>query len=280
MKNISFCTAVLCLLTLFACDLEKEIELELPDYANQTVVECYLEPGKPFSLLLTKSDGFFAPIPTDDDRFLENTLEEGAEVTISYGEETVTLTNDLIFNPFSGKVYNYANLENTVPADYETEFTLQIVTADGERITGKTRIAPPTPIDSFVIERSAENDTLFRALTYITDDVTRPNFYRRMQLFGPDDEVQQDFAIDDELLDSEISIFGTAFEYGPGDTLAASIMQINEDYYRFFNSVSNAVDSNGNPFGQPGVIVSNVEGEEEPLGIFTGFVRFVERRIL
>src|SRR5690348_15937851 len=36
----------------------KTIELELPEYESKLVVECYLEPGKPFSCLLQESVEF------------------------------------------------------------------------------------------------------------------------------------------------------------------------------------------------------------------------------
>jgi hypothetical protein len=60
MKIVNIYFLLLVALVFASCDLEKEIELELPEYERQTVVECYLEPGLPFTLLLTKSDGFFS----------------------------------------------------------------------------------------------------------------------------------------------------------------------------------------------------------------------------
>ncbi len=270
-KYLSF--FAFCLLAFSACNLEKEIELELPDYETQTVVEGYLQPGKPFTLLLTESDPFFASFGTLDNQYLENLLKDDAEVTISYNGQDISLQNGLFFNLQTGKLYNYQAQNFFVPEDYEEEFTLNIRTADGEIITGKTRIAPPTAIDSLVIEFQENNDTLARVLTYASDDVDNVNFYRRIFLTGSDRFVDQDFAVDDELLDSETFVFGTGYDFAPGDTVASVFSQINEDYYRFINSVQNAVDSNGNPFGQPSVIISNVEGEGNPIGIFTGFVQ-------
>ena len=46
---------------LMGCNLEQEIELDLPEYDSRPVVECYLEAGKPFSLLLSQSSPYFDP---------------------------------------------------------------------------------------------------------------------------------------------------------------------------------------------------------------------------
>lgn len=270
--NIFFC---LSLIFLFAsCDLEQEIELELPDYNSQKVVECYLEPGQPFTLLMTRSSSYFDEFGALDENFLENTLEQGAEVSIKYGTETIVLTNDLTFDFFTGKLYNYAS-DIIVPEDFSSDFSLEIKTENGEIITSQTRIMPRTPIDSLVIEfePTTEVDTAARVLTYTTDDVDNPNYYRRLLAIGANEVVDQDFVVNDELLESAQSVFGTGYSFNPGDTVTATFMQISEAYFRFKNSVDGSIDSNGNPFGQPGVIVSNVEGESNPIGIFTGFVR-------
>ena len=42
-----------------ACNLEKEIEIELPEYGGQIALECCLEPGKPYRLTLTRSTAYF-----------------------------------------------------------------------------------------------------------------------------------------------------------------------------------------------------------------------------
>jgi hypothetical protein len=195
-------------------------------------------------------------------------------VHIKYGNETVTLANDFAFNPFTGKLFNYSSSE-IVPEDFESEFSLEIKTSEGELITSKTKIMPQTPIDSLVIEFEpfTDVDTAARVLTYTTDDLDVANFYRFILAVGAIPDVEQDFVVDDELLESEISVFGTNYSFNPGDTITSTFIQMSEDYYRFKNSVDNSVASNGNPFGQPGVISSNVEGDRDPMGIFTGFMR-------
>ena len=70
LKNIT----LLAVLAFFsACNLTNDVNIDLPDYDRQPVVECYLEPGKPFRLLLSQSYSFFDPFGLDS-TFLQKTL--------------------------------------------------------------------------------------------------------------------------------------------------------------------------------------------------------------
>lgn len=252
-----------------ACNLEQEIEIELPAYQSQYVVECYLEPGQPFTLLLTRSDAYFNPFPIEENQFLENILVEGATVTIKYKDETVVLDNGLFFDPVTLKLFNYGS-QVVVPEDYEAVFELSIQTPEGETFTSTTQLLPKVPIDSIVVQFN-ETDTLARVLTYLTDDRNQSNYYRRMLHQTTLDSIpQQDFPVSDRISESETIVFGTAYDYAVGDTVINSIFHITQEYYDFLISVQGAIGSNGNPFAQPGRILSNVEGASNPLGIFTG----------
>ena len=251
---------------LTACaDFEQEIEVDLPDYDPQYVVESYLEPGRPFRVLLTRSDAFFAPFPTEDNQFLENILVTEAEVFISYNGEKVELSPQLDFDFATGKLFNFSNTA-TVPTDFDGPYELEITLPDGVMLTSSTSILEPVPIDSVVIER-AETDSLYRALTYLTDDTGEVNYYRRQLHVNNFDSLYQSFATPDDFLDNEVLAFGTAFDFEPGDTIYNTVYHIDRTYYDFLLSIDNAESSNGNPFGTPGVILGNIEGG---VGIFTG----------
>lgn len=259
------------LVVLAACNLEKEVDIELPAYDRQPVVECYLEPGKPFRLLLTSSYGFFDPFGLDSN-FLQKTLLQGATVTISYDNEVVTLANvpALETNPF--KIYNYTS-PAIVPATTGTEFTLNITLPDGKTISGTSTMLPFVPIDSIRVEWNPEQDTLARMLTYITDDQSQVNFYRRLLNYSSLDSVpDQDFLVSDRISTTELIAFGTGYELAVGDTVFNSIYHISKDYYDYIESVQLAVFGNLNPFAQPSPIKSNVSGTGNPLGIFTCLV--------
>lgn len=256
------------ILTVLACgSLEKDIDVELEPYQPRLVVECYLEPGQPYNLLLSQSVDFFEPIdPEQPEQSVFDQLIGGADVRIVHGIDTIVLDNRLGITP-RNFFANYI-ADDLVPEDYTTPFELYITTEEGETAYAKTQMLPPFEIDSVVIEFQ-EGDTLARALTYYTDDLDEDNFVRRVLYYQTRDSIDQDFVTDDRFVDSEAVAFGTAFEFAPGDTLINSLYHIEEDYYNFVISVYGALDANGNPFAQPGEIQSNIQGPEDPLGIFT-----------
>ncbi len=268
MNKISLISVITLLSIWTACNLEKEIDLNLPAYESQPVVECYLEPGKPFDLLLTNSAAYFDVFPTENLQFLENILESEAIVTITHKDNQYTLNNQLSFNPLTNKVFNYHS-EQLVPEDFENDFELNITTKDGKNIRATTRILPEIPIDSVVVE-FAETDTLARLITYFTDDPSTADHYRRMLHFSSLDSIpRQDFFTDDSFVDNDVVAFGSLYDFAEGDTVFNTLHHIDKAYFDYLNSTSNAVQSNGNPFGQPGVILSNLEGDPA-IGIFTG----------
>ncbi|WP_170110514.1 DUF4249 domain-containing protein [Flavilitoribacter nigricans] len=252
----------------WSCNLEKEIEIDLPDYDSKTVVECYLEPGRPFQLLLTRSTSYFSPFDTATSDLLQNLLVNGAKVSINHAGVRYDLNNQLVIDQQAQKLYNYYN-ENLVPQDYTEDFELAIELQDGSTITGTTRLLPVVPIDSVVVEFE-ENDTLARVLTYFTDIPDQTNYYRRMLHHNSLDSLaMQDFTLDDRVVE-DVIVFGTGYEFAVGDTVFNTLFHIDRTYFDFLESVDNAVLSNGNPFGQPSPINSKLEGTARSVGIFTG----------
>lgn len=276
MKN-TFLYITIALLSLTACNLTQEIEIELPEYEPQLMIESYLIPGQPFTLLLSQSFSYFAPFPTDVDAYLEQLFVSGAQVTIRYDEKVIELQNNLAVNPLTGKIFNYS-APVIIPDRYDLPFELEIITAEGERITGMTIIPKPVPIDSVVVEFNG-TDTLARALTYWTDVSGVDNYYRRLFAQGTRDNIDFDFLLDDSIVDDDILVTGTGYDFAVGDTIFNTVYHITEEYFTFINSLLTAVDANGNPFAQPSTLLSNVEGESNPLGIFTGMT-FDERRTI
>ncbi len=273
MKKYIFASVTALILLCLGCDLEKEIDIELPDYEQRVVVEAYLEPGQPLRLLLSLSAPYFEKFPIFEGQFIENTLVSDAEVSIHYNGQTFQLNNRLIFDEERRKIYNYQH-PFVVPEDYDRSFELDILTKAGVRIQASTRLLPPVPIDSLVVE-FREQDTLARLLTYLSDPPAQDNYYRRLLHSGSLlNQPEQDFTTSDQIVE-DILLFGTGFEYAAGDTLISSIYHLDIDYYNYLRSVQNAELANGNPFAQPSPIISNVKSDSEKvIGIFTGLSYF------
>jgi hypothetical protein len=270
--NLFFnCFLVILALMLGACELTQVVEVDLPDYTSQPVVECYLEPGKPFRLLLTRSYAFFDPLGLDTS-FLEKTLINGAVVRIVYDGDTILLPNTLTAESNPLKYFNYT-ASTLVPATPGVEYTLDVVLPEGGGISGKTTMLPMVHWDSVVVERSPSDTGLYRVLAYMTDDLNATNYYRRLFSINRLDTVpEQDFLVDDDLNATGLFVFGSGYQLKNQYIAYNTIVHISKDYYDFLESVQLATAGNENPFQQPSPIKSNVHGPANPLGIFTSLV--------
>lgn len=252
---------------LAACNLTKEVKIDLPDYESQPVVECYLENGQPLTLLLTKSSPFFEPLGTPTE-WLNGLFLDSATVVIIGPDSRDTLANQLTFNPFTNKFYNYSSPKIFSSFLGET-WKLEITLKDGKQISGQTVTVAPIKIDSIVTEWLA-NDTLARVLTYTTDDLSTANFYRRTLHESALDSLPLiDFLVEDNFFSTEKVAYGTLYEFAEGDTVFNTLFHLEKPYFDYLNTLQIAVQSNGNPFAQPAKIQSNVSGSANPIGIFT-----------
>lgn len=250
----------------FGCLPEKEVEIEIPPYDRQLVVECYMEVGKPFRLLVSESIGFFEPQDTP--------IIAGAEVVISHNGIHDTLPQGLFFDPEGLKIFNFASSE-VVPADYTTQYSISVKYPDGRHVSGAAKIMPPVQLEPMTASFNADSNA--SVLVRWLDEPGQQNFYRLALFKGkvfdpnPDNENTQllDFTLDDRIGDGEMFTVGTLFDYQSGDTIIAQLYHIDQPYWRYINSLDDAASSNGNPFAQPGVIRSTVSGG---IGVFTGYL--------
>lgn len=266
-------TTAAAILFLSACNLTKEVEIDLPDYDSQPVVECYIEPGKVPIMFLSKSANFFAPFDTSFSQFLQNIVLQGATAVIEHNGNVDTLYNIPTFDAENQRFYNYTGSQ-IIPYAPGDVFNLSITLPDGKIITASTKMMSLVPVDSLVVEwnPTPTTDTLARLLTYVTDDTTTDDFYRRMFNVGTLDSIEQDFSLTDRFSATPKIVFGSGYDFEEGDTLLSAFFHITEPYYDYLESVQNAFRANLNPFAQPSAIKSNVSGNANALGIFAALV--------
>lgn len=295
---------ILFLLIFTSCNLEREIEIDLPPYENQLVVESYVEPGKPYLLTLSESISYFE-IPTLEsvdlnqsiilniDGFeiqttLQGLIDQGfltaddvpglpptyndAVVVITHNGVADTLQNILYLvldprtNP-ENPYFKYYNFISTTPvaADYDNPFYLSVMDTKGSRVvTGEAQFLPPVLIDSLRIRFNSSNEASLE--TWMTDPEPLGNFYRRVV----NEKTlyrrpYQVFSFDDSILEGSF-VLGTGNDFKQNDTLISTIFSIDEAYYDFSETFEDAVQANGNPFAQPTRIKSTVLGG---IGVFT-----------
>ena len=71
----------------------------------------------------------------------------------------------------------------------------------------------------------------------------------------------------DQLINGQDIVSSTGYRFEPKDTLYWQLYHIEQAYFDFLQSASAASSANGNPFAQPALLRSNINGG---VGIFTG----------
>jgi hypothetical protein len=242
------------MLLLAGCELEKTIDVPLPEFDPQLFLECYLQPGKPYALSLrTTSDYFASPIPPD---------VPDATVVITHNgiSDTLTYIPGLFFqlDTATRKFNNYRSEKgmNGTPGDI---YSIYVKDQKGRSITGTSTFQIPVQIDT--LEFTANDKDEYSISAYFQDPPGRPNYYRFMSSKKRvENDSERDFFTSDQIRNGEYIAYSTGYRYFQGDTVIVSLYSLDPAYYRFLSTSNDAEDANGNPFAQPAVIESTVQG--------------------
>ncbi len=262
-----------------ACGLVNDLELEAPAFDRPPMLECYLTPGQPFRLLLTRSTGLLDSLELDNNQYLENLLVDSAQVFVRYGSTRVELKGGFSFDPRFRQGFNYSS-KTKVPANYTDSFYLEVLLADGSSITGATKLLPAVAYDSIRLELDEEalrrGDSLARVLAYFAD----PNpdridrFHQLLTRKEQGAAAEQDFFLSDEFNSGTSLRTVSLYRFAPGKTVTVLTAHVDIEFERYFTSLQLAIASNGNPFAQPSSLMGNLRGEGTgagALGIFTSY---------
>lgn len=248
------------LVALASCDLEKDIDVDLPDHEPQLVVECYLEPGRPIRASVLESSAYFdepvPPLVPDAEVYI--TTHEGKRIQLNYKPVLVSS---------NGRFYTHTSTEIMTGEPGQTYY-LEVVDGKGRKLTGYTKIQPKVPIDE--VEWKFNDKDKAYLLTSFYDNASTDNYYRYLtHIDSLSAGSDRDLLTSDELTNGKRVSYGSAYDYEEGDTLIVTLYHIEKQYYEFLSSISDAKSANGNPFAQPSKINSSVEGG---IGIFTNLV--------
>lgn len=250
---------------LTGCNLEKDIDIDLPPYQSQMVVECYIEPGQPIKLSLVESNSY---LDAPDIKLIED-----AEVIIYYNGSPINLNFEPSYDKRTKKYYTHTT-RFAVPGQPGDVYSLDITDKKGRSVSGSTTILPVVKIDTVEFNFNDKEKAL--VLTRFRDSAATENYYRyAVHKDSLNHSAEVEYASPDELNNGKPFAFGTGYDFEPGDTVFVSLFHIDKEYYDFRQSVEDAQSSNGNPFAQPGRVKSTVQGG---LGVFTNIV--FDRKLL
>ncbi len=257
---------------------EKDITVDLPQPEKQLVIEGYITPGAPAYVFISSTDAFFAPV--DAATLISATIKD-AIVTITDG-----IIVDTLLAPLPGLGYLYVSPHLT--GEIGKTYFLKVVTQDGKVATSVTHIESPVPLDSVWFEVQQGLDTLGWAWARVTDPVVPGNSYRWFaKRLGKDDDFIAPLGsvIEDKFFNG--LSFNFAYNRGQvpnsnaeddnneeagffkiGDTIVVKFASITKESFDFWRAAETQASSNGNPFGSPAPLKSNINGG---IGIWEGF---------
>ena len=270
--RVSQCVVLACAgLALAGCGkLQNGIDVPLPSYSAELVVECYLEPGKLPSLAVTTSVPYLSAVlprvPTDVTVTL--TLPDGTPIPLNFAPNYKALTDS------TGEKFHSHIGRNPLVAHPGDIFKLDVRDTQGRHVTASTTMMSLIPIDSveykFNDKTGAERKAYF--LTNFRDPAAPDDAYR-LQLHKGDPakgalrkSPEVDNSFQDRLNNGQNFTVGTSYRFLAGDTVTATLYHTDAAFYRFRQSVRDARNANGNPFSQPSAIASTVQGG---IGIFS-----------
>lgn len=282
-KNTMLFILIACLGVFSACQkLENTIDIEFDDLDNDLVVECYIEAGKPYQLMLTETKSYFDI--TNICPFVNNALvvitQNGQKDTLTEAPYSGSGCSSILpyWNSDSTRFFNYGS--NTIcPSGPNHEFVLEVWDTLNDRyIRATTRTIASVPITTFQTEFN--QDSIAYCLLACQDDLNTLDYYRmtlhKTSLSRRDNGAFLNYVatnpyFDQVLYDQALFTAGevgytSGYQFYRTDTLIGTIYHINEAYYNYLETTRAAKDANLNPFVEPATITSNIEGG---FGIFT-----------
>ena len=265
---------------------EKNVTVNIPESTSKIVVEGYVETGSAPIVLLTKSLPFFGEINVNN--ILQYSIL-GATVIVDNGIIIDTLTQI----PGYG-VY----ISNNMLGEIGFSYKLTVITNEGT-ITALTTIPQPVNFDSTWWKVDGQRDSLGFLWGHLSDPDTLGNAYRiftkRINHYTYGAEIGK--VKDSTFFASQGSVFedryinGRSFDinfirgrnensgkaddenderffFKRGDTVVVKFCSIDRAHFEFWRTEESQVGNNGNPFGSPQPVHSNIKGG---LGIWGGY---------
>ena len=266
---------------------EKNVTVEIPKASEEIVVEGIIETDELPIVFLSHTLPFFGQINTSD--ILLNSIT-GATVIVDDG----TIVDTLIqISPLYG-IYIGTNIYG-IPGK---KYSLTIY-AGGKTLHAITSIPQPVKLDSVWWKPDGNRDSLGFAWAHLTDPDTIGNAYRwfaqriNLYTYGEDKGKIKDSTFiaapgsvfEDKFINTksfDLSFPRGAFPFSDnvddfneerfffkrGDTIVIKFSSIDRSNFEFWRTEETQVQNNGNPFGSPAPISSNIEGG---LGIWGGY---------
>lgn len=287
------------LLTALLWSCTKEVEIDIPGYQEQLVVDGRIETGQPAIVLLSKSANVYAS--TNFDSYL-NSFVDDAIVVLSDGIQTDTLTkictDDLPpgFEQIAAGIFGIpaeilvnlhlcAYVSLNMLGEVGKTYTLQIA-HQGKQYAASSKILDPVALDSLYWKPEGNFTDRGFSWAQLTDPINTADAYlwevkylqdfQFSKTFNPyfNDKffngLTFDFAYENPMSFQDTTS-NNAYRgfYKQGDTIVVKMSKLGLKEYNYFEKKYNQIFSGGSPFAVPTNIPTNIEGGA--LGIWVAY---------
>lgn len=286
----------------------KEVEIDIPGYEEELVIDGLIETGMPPFVMISKTKDIYAP--TDLTSFL-NGFISGATVSVSDGINTVVLdewcsdnlppgTEQMAADMFGIPVSELGNYHICAYLTLDASMFGQVgktyhltVEYDGNTYEASTEIVPPTYLDSVWWKPEPGTPNHGFSWAFLTDPPAKGDAYKwevkRINIGTDGEAIDKNFetpfspVVDDEFFN------GLAFEfayenpfawepdtpedelglYALGDSVVIKFSKMDRNVYEYMEKKYIQLQTAGNPFATPTNIPNNISGGA--LGVWAGF---------
>ena len=291
--------------SLWSCT--KEVQIDIPGYKEQLVVDGRIETGQPAIVLLSKSSNVYSS--TNYESYL-NSFVDDAIVVLSNGTQTDTLTkictDDLppgleqvaagIFGIPAEILVNLhlcAYVSMNMLGEVGKTYTMQI-SHQGKQYQASSKILNPTAADSLywkpegnfndrgfswvnLSDPAATSDSYLWEVKYLQDVQFSKTFnpYFNDKFFNG---LTFEFAYENPMSFNDPN-GNDAYRgyYQLGDTIVVKLSKIGGKEYNYFEKKYNQIYSGGSPFAVPTNIPTNIEGGA--LGVWVAYSPWIDTLI-
>ncbi len=299
----------LIVLLFFTISCEKEVEIEIPGYEKQLVVDGFIETNQPPFVLLSNSQDIYSP--TDLNSFLSGFIS-GAIITVSDGTNSVVLdeictdnlppgTEEFAAQIFGLPVEEIANYHLCAYTSFNPLIFGQVgktydltVSYEGKNYTSTTQILAPTYFDSTYWKPTEGLTDYGYSYVTLSDPVETKDAYKwevkRINKNEDGKEIDATFTKTFQPIFNDDFINGLTFDfwyenpmsfkeensksefrgyYKLNDTVVIKFSKMDQITFEFFEKKYVQLSSGGSPFASPSNIPTNIKGGA--LGVWAGF---------
>ena len=265
---------------------ERDIILPLRQASDALVVEATIENDRPPVVFLSNSYNYFSKITP---ALLANSFVHGARIVIKAGIDS-TVLREYSYKVDTTAIYFYtldtARGSKFILGQFSKSYTMTIAVG-GKIYSSQTTIPVLAKTSDSIWSKRAPNnpDTLKRIVfARVTDPPGLGNYIRYFTSVNDSAYLPGSTSVfDDDFIDGttySVQVFKGVDrnqeidpnEYGffkKGDTISIKLCNIDRATFDFWRTLEYAKQSVGNPFSQPGVVLSNISGGA--LGVFSGY---------